>query len=224
MSKKIEIIPAILPIDFSEIEDKVSLIKGLVKTIQVDICDGQFVANATWPYKKHDNFFDKLIKEEEGLPEWKDINYEFDLMVNHPSGVVDDWISAGASRMILHIEAKGDIAEAIEKLQGRVEIGLALNIETPIESIAPYKDRIQFIQTMGIDHIGFQGQEFDTKVIDKVKNIKQMYPDLLISVDGGVSLETAPLLIEAGADRLIVGSAIFDFDNVFEAIQRFKRL
>ncbi|MFA6295105.1 MAG: hypothetical protein WC666_01635 [Candidatus Paceibacterota bacterium] len=224
MTKKTEIIPAILPRDFNELEEKSELVKGFVKTVQVDICDGQFVPNASWPYKKQDNAFDKLIKEEEGLPGWKDLNYEFDLMVNNPSEVVDQWVSAGATRIIIHIEARGNIAEAIEKLQGCVEIGLALNIETPIESIEPYKEHINFIQCMGIDHIGFQGQEFDEKVIEKIKDIKKAYPDLPVSIDGGVSLETAPSLISAGADRLVIGSAIFNADNAFEAMQRFKGL
>jgi ribulose-phosphate 3-epimerase len=224
MSKKIEIIPAILPKDFNELEERVELVRGSVKTVQVDVCDGQFVQNASWPYRKRDDAFEMLLKEEEGLPGWQDLNYEFDLMVNHPSGVVDEWVSAGAVRIIIHVESKGNIAEAVNKLQGRAEIGLALNVETPIESIEPYKGRIQFVQCMGIDDIGFQGQEFDAKAVDKIKTVKAAYPDLPISVDGGVSLDNAPSLIAAGADRLVIGSAIFDADNAFEAIQRFKKL
>ena len=75
---------------------------------------------------------------------------------------------------------------------------------------------------MGIDHIGFQGQNFDKKVIDKIKTTKAKYPSIPISVDGGVSLETAPELIAAGADRLIVGSAIFDSDNAIAAVMKLK--
>ncbi len=224
MSKKIEIIPAILPYDYAELEDKVSLITGFVKSVQVDICDGQFVPNATWPYKKNDITFEKIIKEEEGLPSWQDLNYEFDLMVNHPAGVVDEWVIAGANRIIIHIESKGDINEAIEKLKDRVEIGIAINVETDIGALKPYIDRIQFIQCMGIDHIGFQGQIFDEKVIEKILLIKKTYPDLPISVDGGVSLETAPKLIEAGANRLVAGSAIFGDENVIDNISKFKKL
>jgi ribulose-phosphate 3-epimerase len=221
---KIEIIPAILPKDFAEVEDKASLVLGSVKTVQIDICDGQFVPNATWPYKKHDLTFDKLVKEEDGLPGWEKLNYEIDLMVNKAEEVVDEWVSTGATRVIVHAEMKGDLAMAITKLKDRAEIGLALNIETAIDVIEPFKDEIQFVQCMGIDHIGFQGQKFDDEVINKIKEIKARYPQLPISVDGGVSLESAPKLIEAGANRLVVGSAIFDSDNVFDAIANFKRL
>jgi ribulose-phosphate 3-epimerase len=222
--KRTEIIPAILPLDFAELEEKVELIKGFVKTVQIDICDGQFVANATWPYKKHDQAFDKMTKEEIGLPGWEVLNYEFDLMVNRPEEVIDEWVSAGATRIIIHAEAKGDIGKAIASLQGRVEVGLALNIETPIDVIETYKDQITFVQCMGIDNIGFQGQAFDEKVLLKVEEIKIKYPNLAVSVDGGVSLDSAQLLIEAGVDRLVVGSAIFNSESAIDAVQGFKRL
>jgi len=223
MIKK-EIIPAILPRDYAELEDKISLVQGLVKTVQIDVCDGQFVPNASWPYRKEDETFKKLLTESEGLPGWKDLNFEIDLMANHAEEVVDEWVIAGATRVIVHVEMKGDLALAITNLKDRAEIGLALNIETPIETIEPFKDDIQFIQCMGIDQIGFQGQKFDSAVVEKIKAIKEKYPHLLVSVDGGVSMESAPILLEAGADRLVVGSAIFNSDNVFEAITKFKRL
>ncbi len=219
-----EIIPAILPKDFNELEEKIGLINGFTKIVQVDICDGQFVPNATWPYKKHDDSFEKLKCEELGLPGWDSINYEFDLMVNKPETVVGDWVSAGATRIIIHAEAEGDIADAIARLEGKVEIGLAFNIETSFDLAETYKDKIQFIQCMGIDQIGFQGQKFDPKVIEKIKEAKTKFPNLSVSVDGGVSMDSAPQLIVAGADSLVVGSAIFDSDNAIDAIRVFKRL
>lgn len=221
---KIEIIPAILPKDFTEVEEKMGLVQGLTKNVQIDICDGQFVQNATWPYKKQDDSFEKILREEIGLPGWEKTNFEIDLMVNHPEKVIEDWVIAGAQRIIIHAEAKGDVAGAISSLDGRVEIGLALAMETSLDLIESYQDKIQCVQLMGIDHIGFQGQHFDEKVIERVREVKSKYPDLSISVDGGVSLETAPLLIEAGANRLVVGSAIFGSDNPIEALQKFKKL
>lgn len=229
MKKRHQIIPAILPLDFDELQDKVSLIKGLVKTVQVDICDGQFTPDPTWPYRKEDDSFDKIVHEDDGLPGWDKLDYEFDLMVNKPEEVVEDWVSAGATRIIIHAEATGDVGKAIEMLKDRVEVGLALNIDTPIESIHDAKygvdqGNVQFIQLMGIDNVGFQHQAFDEKVIGRVKYVRLKYPGMPISVDGGVSLETAPALIDAGADRLVVGSAIFDSDNYTEALENLKRL
>ncbi len=224
MRKSIEIIPAILPKDFAELQDKVELIKGFVKTVQVDVCDGQFVPNASWPYKKRDDTFEKLLIEDEGLPAWKELNYEFDLMINKPEEVVADWVTAGAMRVIIHVEARGNIQEAVTLLRDRAEIGLAINIETPVNVLDPYISQIQFVQCMGIDNIGFQQQKFDEKVLDKVKEIRAKHPGISISVDGGVSLENAAKLIAAGADRLVVGSAIFNSDNAIDAIQRFKKI
>ena len=219
----IEIIPAILPRNFAEVLDKASLVKEFVKTIQIDICDGHFVPSYTWPYKKHDDSYEMMLHEEEGLPFWQDIDYEFDLMVNKPEDVVDDWVLVGATRIIIHVESKGDVVGAIKKLAGRAEVGLAFNIDTPVEiPVGVTIEDISSFQLMGIDHIGFQGQNFDKKVIDKIKTTKAKYPSIPISVDGGVSLETAPELIAAGADRLIVGSAIFDSDNAIDAVMKLK--
>jgi ribulose-phosphate 3-epimerase len=222
--KKIEIIPAILPKDFAEVEEKTSLVKGSVKIVQIDVCDGQFVPNATWPYKREDDTFEKILHEEEGLPGWEKLDFEIDLMANNPEKLIEDWVIAGATRIVIHAESRGSVLDAVDSLTGRVDVGIALNIDTPADVLDPYKNKIQFVQCMGIEHVGFQGQEFDERVINKVKEVKEIYPHLLVSVDGGVSLETAPLLIEAGVDRLVVGSAIFGSDNFIEALQNFKKL
>ncbi len=217
---EVEIIPAILPKDYHELEDKVSFLDGNVETVQIDVCDGQFTRIATWPYKKHDDNFDKILSQESGLPGWENLNFEIDLMVNHPEEVVDEWVLAGASRIILHAESEGSIQKAIEIIDNRVEVGLAFNIDSEIE----FRDGVSSIQLMGIDVIGLQGQTFDKKVFDKIREAKDKYPDVPISVDGGVSLETAQALIEAGVNRLVVGSAIFNSENVYEAIENFKDL
>ena len=221
---KVDIIPAILPMDFGELEDHIELIKGLVKVVQVDVCDGQFTGSASWPYRKHDDSFEKISKEELGLPGWESLNYEFDLMANKPEEIVDEWVSSGAMRVIVHAEAKGDIAAALLKLDGKVEVGLAMNIETSLDILELHQNRIQFVQCMGIDNVGFQGQAFDERAVAKVREIRSKFPDMTISVDGGVSFETAPKLIEAGVNRLVIGSAIFESDNYAEAIARFKKL
>lgn len=222
--KRAEILPAILPRDFAELRDKVELVQGFVKTIQIDVCDGQFTPEATWPYRKHDDSFERISREEEGMPGWQELNFEIDLMANKPEEHVQEWIQAGASRVILHAEAKGDIGAAIAALSGAVEIGLAFNIDTPLNLAEKHADVISSIQLMGIDSIGFQHQPFDDKVVEKVKEARAKFPSLAISVDGGVSLETAPRLIEAGAHRLIVGSAIFAADNYIDAIREFKAI
>jgi ribulose-phosphate 3-epimerase len=221
---KTEIIPAILVNDFAELQSDMEMVEGFVKTVQIDVCDGQFTSQPTWPYRKHDENFEKIVSEQEGLPGWEKTNFEIDLMANHPEDKVENWVQAGATRIILHAEVKGGVEAAIAALEGRVEIGLALNESTPIETIAPYRDRIQFVQLMGIDNVGFQHQPFDPKVIGRIKEVRMKFPGMPISVDGGVSLENALDLIDAGADRLVVGSAIFNAENPIDAIHAFKQL
>jgi ribulose-phosphate 3-epimerase len=220
-----EIIPAILPKDFNEIEDKASQIVGLAPLVQVDVCDGKFVQSTTWPYKKHDENFEQIIREDRGMPEWEELDYEFDLMIQNPTE--DDarqWLSAGAKRVVLHVESSEDLTPAMNVLNGLADIGLAINVTTPLDVIEKYKDKISYIQFMGITKIGFQGQAFDTRVLEKIKKCKDLYPDLSIQVDGGVSMATAGQLSEAGATRLVAGSVLFGSDNIVDTYRKLERI
>lgn len=219
-----EIIPAILPKDFNEIEEKIAQIVGLVETVQIDICDGKFVPSSTWPYKKHDENFEAILREDRGMPEWEELDYEFDLMIKNPSE--DDarhWLSAGAKRIVLHVESSPDLTPVLNVLNGLVEIGLAVNVITPLDEIERYKDKISYLQFMGITKIGFQGQAFDPRVLEKIKKAKDAYPELAIQVDGGVSLATAGELAKAGATRLVAGSVLFGSDNIVETYHKLER-
>ncbi len=220
-----EIIPAILPKNFREIEEKIELIVGIAPMVQIDICDGKFVPSTTWPYWKPDENFEKILREERGMPEWQKINYEFDLMIDNPTA--DDarkWLSAGAERIVLHHESSKDLMPVIAVLDGLVEIGIAVNLTTNLEEVKKYANKIQFIQCMGIRKAGFQGQKFEPNTPDKVKEIKALFPDLKIQVDGGVTLENADLLKHAGVDTLVVGSALFNSENIVDSIEEFRAI
>lgn len=223
-----EIIPAILPRDFKEIEEKAGLIKGLADIVQIDICDGKLTASTTWPYKKRDQNFESIIHEDRGMPFWEELDYEFDLMIKNPTeDDVRQWLSAGAVRIVLHAESFDDpssIDPVLAVLNGLVEIGLSLNIQTPLDIIEKYKDKISFIQFMGITKVGFQGQAFDPRVLVKIKEAKGKYPEIPVQVDGGISLSTAEQLKEAGADRLVAGSAIFESDNLVDTYRKLERI
>ncbi len=217
-----EIIPAILPKDFAELEEKIELIKGVAPLVQIDICDGKFVPQAGWPYKKQDNNFDAILKEEKGMPYWEDVDFEIDLMISDPEQEVEHWLTTGAKRIIVHFESTKNMDRIIGELQGLVEIGIAIGLDTPVDDIAPFIHDIDVVQCMGIKRIGFQGEAFDERVLEKVRELKSRFPERLVSVDGGVNLETAEQLREAGADRLIVGSAIFASENVVQALEELE--
>jgi len=217
-----EIIPAIMPKSLEDLKEKVSLVEGLVSFVQVDVMDGKFVESISWPVGSAGDL-EKMAKGEIKLNEGVETDYEVDLMVSDPENYILPWSEAGAKRLIFHIEGIEDAETFLDNLKrDGLEIGLALNIDTPNEDIYPFVSKVDFIQFMGISKIGFQGEKFDERVLDKIKDLRQNYPNVIISVDGGVNLETASGLVEAGVNRLASGSAIFRSGNIPEAIKKLE--
>ncbi|MEK7081914.1 MAG: hypothetical protein AAB905_01780, partial [Patescibacteria group bacterium] len=165
----------------------------------------------------------KLIFEN-GLPFWEDFDFEIDLMIEKPENKLDYFINAGARRIIFHWGLVKNLDSVFKKLSGVVDVGIALGLEIPVNIIEPFIDKIDTVQVMGIKRIGFQGEPFEESVIDKVAILRDKYPRLAISVDGGVNLTNAPRLIKVGATRLVVGSAIFGSNDLKATIEKFKIL
>lgn len=240
----VEIIPAVLPKNYEDLKNQVALVRGVVPVVQVDVCDGVFVKNITWPFLSKvekekneflennlDTHFLKILNEEEGLPFWEDIDFELDLMVSNAVENFDIYTKLGGRRIIFHLEAVGNLEEFKNFLEGIdsyvrdvIEIGIAINPSTPTEQIFPLVSNIDFIQCMGNDEIGYHGVGLNEEVYQKIKILREKYPDLPIAVDIGVNEITAPLLIKAGATKLVAGSAIFNTDDIIGTIERFKNL
>ncbi len=218
-----DIIPAIMPTTVKDLENKVEKVLGAVNSVQVDVMDGKFVHGRTWPYAKQDLYFEEMITQDRGLPFWKEVDYEIDLMVAHPLTESKNWILVGGGRIIAHFEAfKGlddpELSEYIALKNEFIEIGLAIGIDTPIDTLDSLLGSISCIQLMGIKHIGHQGEKLDERIYERVKYIRAKAPELPISIDGGVSLDNAGSLIEAGANRLVSGSVVFESENPLETI------
>ncbi|MEK7552219.1 MAG: hypothetical protein AAB534_02265 [Patescibacteria group bacterium] len=231
----IEIIPAIIPKTFKDLERGLQSVTGLVPLAQIDIMDGKFTPEASWPYlnQQEDPDFISIKKEEKEFPSLEEIDFEVDLMVKNPENIWFDWIIAGAKRIIFHYESTEKLKELLQDCKQKlvskesvlyVEVGLAIDINTPNDRIYPHLENIDFVQFMGIEKIGFQGQPFDERVLQKIKDFKNQYTKVQISVDGGVNLDTAPLLVKAGANRLVSGSAIFKSNDIMSTIEQFKNL
>ncbi len=237
----IEVTPAILEPDLESVRDKLARVNGISPTVQLDVCDGKFVVSKTWPYVRGGmEEFARITSEDDGLPFWDSIDYEVDLMVRHPEEVVNDWIKAGAKAVVLHLETTPDVLDLIESLRAEygtakdeafgLQIGLSINVDTPNEDMYEVLDMVDedgdsivdYVQFMGIAQVGFQGQELDERVFEKISDLRNLYPNLPISVDGGVNFDNAADLISAGATRLVSGSAIFESDDVVEAIDHLK--
>jgi len=229
--QKVEIIPALMPADFDELQEYAKEFAGVVPTVQVDVMDGNLVPPRSWPYATHDGSFKKIVAQEEGLPEWEKLDYEADLMIANPEVEAEKWIASGVKRIIFHIESIKDpesffARDDISALVGNdfIELGLAIDIDTPNETLAPFIEKISFVQCMGIARIGYQGEEFDDRVLHKIEYFKKTYPGLIISVDGGVNMKTAGALVRAGASRLVSGSAILESDDSLGAIKELRQV
>lgn len=224
----IEIIPAVMPRDFEELTDAAAAVVHHVSVMQIDIMDGKFVQNKSWPFDRHEeeNFM-AILREEEGMPYWDHLNYELDLMIQHPDANFEQWVALGPKRIVLHIESLQHPEEAFEEIQQYrqfIEIGLSFDDNYDIKKIEPFIDQVDFIQCMGIDIIGAQGQPFSEAVLDNVKYLRSKYPKLPIAVDGSVNEDTLQELVEAGATRLIAGSAVFGGGDVVENIEALESL
>lgn len=230
----IEIIPAILPKNYEDMKDKIALIRGHVSMVQIDFCDGIFVPTRTWPFSTgggDDFYFQRIISEQEGMPFWEDLDFELDLMVLDAVTNFDVYTKLSPKRIIFHIEAVGNLEEFKDFLEGidvyirdSIEMGLAISLNTPIEQLYALVNSVDFVQVMGVENIGNQGEDFSEKALEYVKNLKEKFPDLEIAVDGGVNLENGLALIDVGATRLVVGSAIFNTTDIIDSIEKFKQL
>lgn len=224
-----EIIPAIMPKKWGDIEWSVEQVVGLAKVVQIDIMDGKFVKNVSWPYGADDAAsYTKILGEEQGMPLWEEIDYELDLMIADVGAEFDNLMKLAPKRIVLHIEAMPEMKAFLENMEPyfreHVEWGVAINTTTDIAAIADIIPLVSFVQCMGIEKIGYQGQPFDKRVLNQIDRLRKEYPALTISVDGGVNHETAPLLIDAGADRLVIGSAVFKSADIRETMLEFKSL
>ncbi len=226
-----EIVPAIMPTDFDDLRDTLSLVSDIVPYVQIDIMDGLFVEGSTWPYTPGGpQKFSEYSTGREKFPFGDKMRFEVDLMVANPKIVTDDWVRAGASRVIVHVESIKNLDQFMSGIfedlsSGRataVEFGLALNTTTDRELIVPFLDKIDLVQCMGIEEIGFQGNPYDKRVLDTIAFFKGRAKK--ISVDGGVSLDNAEELVTAGADILIAGSAIFESDDIVKTIEKFQSI
>ncbi len=228
----IEIIPAVLPQTFRDIENAVDMVRELAPTIQVDFCDGKYVETKTWWFNGKDiQKKEDIVSEKIGLPFWDSINYEFDLMVSDPLSQIDTFVALGPSKIIFHkksisIEALQDYFEKLPEVTRQIiSFGIALELDDDPAEIAPIVPYLRRVQCMGIEHIGSQGQHFTDKAISLVQKVYELYGDKVrISVDGGVNAENIPKLVSAGARRLVVGSAIFQSIDPHGTIEELQNL
>lgn len=215
---QIALLPSILNADFGILTQQIHEVeKAGVEGIHLDIMDGHFVPNIS--------FGPDIVAQ---INRITDLPLDVHLMISDPEFFIQRFINAGADNVTIHQETCKNPRALIETIRtSGPTVGIALNPETPVETIVPLLGEVQLILIMSV-RPGFGGQTFIAETLPKISNLKQLtksqYPDLIIEVDGGLDNGTILKVIERGANALVVGSAIFKKTDVESAVYTFRNL
>ena len=194
---------SILSADFSNLAQEIkALERAGVDAIHLDVMDGVFVPNLT---------FGPLVIE--AVRRATELPLDVHLMIERPAGYLRDYVEAGADWISIHIEACPHIHRDLTKIKDLGKrAGIAINPGTPVASLDSVMDEADFILVMSVNP-GFGGQKFVSSTLDKLNSIRlireQRGVSLEIAVDGGIDATYAPLVTEAGATTLVIGSSLF---------------
>ena len=210
MIKLAKVATSILSADFARLADELKKIDNS-DMVHVDVMDGRFVPNITIGQPVV-----KSLKKATTMP------LDVHLMIEQPEAHVDEFIKAGADIITVHVETTKHLHRLIERIKAQnVKAAVALNPHTPLCSIENILDYLDMVLIMTVNP-GFPGQKFIPEMVDKIKKLKSYDKKLEIQVDGGITNETAPICIRAGADILVSGNYVFSANNPKEAIDKLR--
>ncbi len=220
------IIPAIIPDSLLYLRSRLRDVRGFVRRVQIDVMDGSYVPITTWPYDNSSRkAFESKKKEGESIPYWQNFEFEIDLMVEKPEDKILDWALVGARCIIVHVESTKDVGRVIKKChENRLGVALALKPSTDINMLSENIKSVLFVQVMGSDKIGYSGVTLDETALNKIREIKSKWPEIVVGVDIGVNEETIPSLCEVGATRFASGSAVFNYASPAAAISNLESI
>ncbi len=210
-TQRVWVAPSILSADFSRLGDEIREVEqGGCDIIHVDVMDGHFVPNLTIgpPVVK-------WIRKVTPLP------LDVHLMIEEPIRYIPDFRKAGSDWITVHVEACRDVKKTLEAVRASgAKAGLSLRPKTPLDEILPFLNLLDLVLIMTVEP-GFGGQAFMPDMMDKVKSLRPQFNGK-ISVDGGIDAMTAPTALQAGADILVAGTAVFGQKNRSEAIRALR--
>lgn len=198
----IKLSPSLLAADFMNMERDIrALERASVPYVHIDVMDGHFVPNI--------NFGPTIVSS---LRPVTDMVLDVHLMITNPEKYVDMFLDAGADIITFHAECNTDFEYMYSKIKAKgKKIAMSINPATDISAVEPYADRLDMILLMSVNP-GFGAQSFIEPVLDKIKALRAKYPDIDIEVDGGIKLTNVKNVVDAGANVIVAGSAVFGGD------------
>jgi ribulose-phosphate 3-epimerase len=199
MTGRIEIVPSILSADFTRLGEQVREAEAAgADRIQVDVMDGHFVPNITMGA----GIF-KAVRGVTGLV------LEAHLMIERPERHVHAFLEAGADLVLIQVESTNSLYRTVQVvLEAGRRAGVVLNPATSVDAIEEILTHVSQVLVMTVEP-GFGGQQFIETSPAKIRRVRDIAPEIDIEVDGGIDAETAPLVVEAGANVLVAGSSIY---------------
>ena len=209
--RRVLIAPSLLSADFSRLAEEIQDVERAgCDALHVDVMDGHFVPNLTIG-----PLVVKAIRKVTSLP------LDVHLMIDQPARYIADFRKAGADWITIHVEAEKDVGKCLAEIKSLgARAGISLRPGTSVELLAPYWADLDLVLVMTVEP-GFGGQAFMPAQVSKIRICRQQFKGL-ISVDGGIDPQVAPQVIEAGADVLVAGSAIFGKSDRGKVIAEFK--
>lgn len=212
----IKLAPSILSADFARLlEDVKKVEKAGCEYLHIDVMDGHFVPNIT--------LGPGIVKSLR-----KDVDMVFDahLMIENPDNYIKQFVDAGCDIIVVHQEACRHLHRTIQNIKSHgIKAGVALNPATPIDTIKYVLQDVDMVLLMSVNP-GFGGQSYIPVVTEKIKELKslidEMGLDIDIEVDGGVKPSNISEVVNAGANVIVAGSAIFNTDDIDEAVKSLR--
>lgn len=212
----IKLSPSILACDYNILGTQVKeAYEAGAKYMHLDVMDGLFVPSISLGMP--------VIKS---LRKATDVVFDTHLMINEPIRYIDDFVEAGSDIITFHLEATDKVEETINKIKAaKVRAGIVINPETPVEAIKPYLSMVDMVLIMSV-HPGFGGQKYIPEATDKIRQARKLIDEagynIDLEVDGGVNLSNVKEVLEAGANVIVAGSAVFG-NNITDSVKGFLK-
>lgn len=206
--------PSLLSADFGRLAEEIRAVEPVSAYIHFDVMDGHFVPNLT--------FGPPVVN---ALRHYTSLPFDIHLMIEHPARYAPRFRVGPRDVITFHVEADDSPEEAIRVIRGLgCRVGISLRPRTPLSAIVPYLDRVDWILVMSVEP-GFGGQEFIPEALDRIRKLRELIGKrpITVAVDGGIKPGNVRRVVEAGAEVIVAGSAIFGKDDPRAAAEELLR-